>query len=773
MKNPTRPGSSEEASDPLAGLNPMQVKAVQHGEGPLLLLAGAGSGKTRVVTRRIARLLAEGQPPESILALTFTNRAAREMRERVAELLGLAEAPPLQISTFHALGARFLRRHAEWFGRSRSFSIYDDGDQLDMIRQAAVRQSVELKVADAKVLRRFFDRAKNAGESAAAVELPIEWARKLDGSRFGHDYDDLLERADAFDFGDLIVRPAELLAHEPAIAQRYRRQWRWILVDEFQDTNAAQYRWLKLLAPPEAAAPGPNLFVVGDDDQSIYGWRGAEVENILRFPDEYPGATVVRLEQNYRSHKHILSAANEVIAKNSRRLGKTLWTELPEGMKLELHEAAEGRREGLWIAGRIAELCRDEGLAPGEIAVLMRANHLTLDVEEGLRLLAIPHTVVRGRSFYDRGEVLDALAYVRLLVNPHDEVALRRAVNTPARGVGDKSLVRLAAVAEARDCSLWEAVQPALAAGELRGKAASGLAAFVAVIAQHREQLDEAGQPVDLRGPADRVKAALEAAGLLTELRVAAEAGEQDRDRHENVQRLLLALASFEAEAETPTLAAWLEQVKLISEIDVADPRLGAVSLMTVHAAKGLEFPVVFLMGLEEGLFPHHRSIDDEAIEEERRLCYVAITRARHRLVLTWSRERRTFADVQRNRPSRFLRELPAEALEAQFAPDPPPMRRRPAPNARGGFDRRAARMRDEAMYADPGPGDDMGASDEPGSGGFGGGWRRGMKVLHAQLGVGVVDQVKPGGMHPRLVIDFPDIGRRTITTDWVSPYEG
>ncbi|MCB9542216.1 MAG: UvrD-helicase domain-containing protein [bacterium] len=751
--------------DPLAGLNPIQREAVRHGEGPLLLLAGAGSGKTRVVTRRIARLLAEGERPESILALTFTNRAAREMRERVAELLGLSEAPPLQISTFHALGARFLRRHAEWFGRSRSFSIYDDGDQLDMIRQAAARQQVELKAADAKVLRRFFDQAKNAGEGAAAVSLPLEWAKKLDGPRLGADYDELLERADAFDFGDLIVRPADLLAHERAIAARYRAQWRWILVDEFQDTNAAQYRWLKLLAPPETPAPGPNLFVVGDDDQSIYGWRGAEVENILRFPDEYPGAQVVRLEQNYRSHQHILTAANEVIANNRRRLGKALWTERTDGMRIELHEAAEGRREGAWIAGRIAQLCSEDGIAPGEIAVLMRANHLSLDVEEGLRLLAIPHTVVRGRSFYDRAEVADALAYVRLLVNPHDDVAFRRAVNTPSRGVGDKSLARLAAVADARDCSLWEAAGPALDAGELRGRAASGVDAFVAVITAHRELLDDDGRALDLRGAATRVTEALEAAGFLTDLRVAAAAGEQDRDRYENVQRLLLALSTFEAEAPAPTLAAWLETVKLISEIDVADPRLGAVSLMTVHAAKGLEFPVVFLMGLEEGIFPHHRSIEDDTIEEERRLCYVAITRARHRLVLTWSRERRSFADVKRNRPSRFLRELPADALEARFQPEPPPMRRRPAPVRPQSFDRHAARAREESLYSDPIPADDFG--------GGGMGWRRGMKVLHAQLGVGVVEQVKAHGSTPRLVIDFPDVGRRTIATDWVSPYDG
>ena len=761
--------------DPAADLNPVQRHAVTYGEGPLLLLAGAGSGKTRVVTRRIARLLQQGEPPESILALTFTNRAAREMRERVTALLGLTTAPALTVSTFHALGARFLRRHAEWFGRSRGFTIYDDSDQLDMIKRAAARQGVELKSADAKVVRRFLDRAKNQGEPGSAVEFPDPEPfapappySALDAVQFGTDYDELLERADAFDFGDLIVRPAELLAREAPVARRYRARWRWILVDEFQDTNRAQYRWLQQLAPPDAR---PNLFVVGDDDQSIYGWRGAEVENILRFPDEYPDTEVVRLEQNYRSHKHILTAANEVIAHNTRRLGKALWTERADGTRLELHEAAEGRLEAAWIAGRIATLCREDGVAPGEIAVLMRASHLSAAVEEKLRLLAVPHAVVRGRSFYDRGEVLDALAYVRLLVNPHDEVAFRRAIGTPTRGVGKKSLEKLSTFADRRDGSLWEAVIPALDQGVLKGRAGNGLAEFVALIDAHREILDDDGRPTDLRGPATRVEAALEAAGLLPELRTAAKAGEQDRQRLENVQQLIDALSSFEADARPgapePSLAAYLEQVKLISELDVADDRLGAVSLMTVHAAKGLEFPVVFLMGLEEGIFPHHRSLDDDdAVEEERRLCYVAITRAQRRLVLTWARERRTFADVKRNKPSRFLRELPRDAVEARFVPAAPPATRwRGGGSRRSGGRDRAPRTHDDSMYIDHVP------SYDPVPGGVGG-WRRGMKVYHAQFEVGVVEQVKAGSL-PRLVVDFPGVGRKTIATKFLSPYEG
>ncbi len=783
-----------EIPDALADLNPIQRDAVLHDAGPLLLLAGAGSGKTRVVTRRIARLLAEGAEPESILALTFTNRAAREMRERVCAILGLDRPPPLQISTFHALGARFLRRHAPWFGRSQGFTIYDDSDQIAMIREAASIQRVDLKVAEAKVVRRALDEAKNAGEGAAAAVLPVDFASKLDGPRLGADYDDLLERADAFDFGDLIVRPAELMAAEIHVAEMYRRRWRWLLVDEFQDTNAAQYRWLKLLAPPGAEGPGANLFVVGDDDQSIYGWRGAEVENILQFPEEYPTAKVVRLEQNYRSHRHILDAANEVIANNRRRLGKNLWTEATDGMRLELHEAAEGRGEARWVAGRITQLCRQEGVAPGEIAVLMRANHLSLGVEENLRLMGVPHTVVRGRSFYDRAEVRDALAYVRLLVNPHDEVAFRRAVNTPSRGIGPKSLEKLSNFAAGRDGSLWESVRPALDRGKLRGKAATGVRRFLDVLDQYREELDDDGHPKDGLGPAQRVQKTLIDAGFLPDLEVSARGGEQDRQRLENVLRLLEALGDFETaggpagllssgldgKRRPPSLAAYMEQVKLISEVDVADTGLGAVSLMTVHAAKGLEFPVVFLMGLEEGLFPHHRSLDDDdKIEEERRLCYVAITRARQRLFLTWARERRSFAETRRNTPSRFLKELPADAVEAQFQPEPPPMRRRRSSGrfggggyARGPISKRAQRAREEyekareeALYSDaPAPDYTMG--------GAGGGWRAGMKVYHGNLGVGTVVEVRRGPKI-RLVVDFDDVGPRAVMADYVSPYEG
>jgi DNA helicase-2/ATP-dependent DNA helicase PcrA len=734
----------------LDGLNEVQRAAVLHGEGPLLLLAGAGSGKTRVVTHRIARLLREGVPPSSIVALTFTNRAAREMRERVAALLGGELDPALTLSTFHALGARFLRRHAQALGRTRSFTIYDDKDQIEVVQRALAEVGAGEHVALARRVREAIDKAKNAGRAVDPADLPPE-VLVNGGADVALAYERLLERADAFDFGDLIVRPAELLATYPDLAAEYRDRWRWFLVDEFQDTNPAQYQWLRLLAPP-----GSNLVVVGDDDQSIYGWRGAEVSNILDFPHDYGGAEVVRLEQNYRSTGHILAAANAVIGHNKRRLGKSLWTDHGDGMRLELYEAATGRDEGRWVAERIRALCQEDAFRPGDCAVLFRTNSLTLDIEEALRAARLPYAVVRGRSFYERAEVKDALAYVRLLVNPSDDVAFRRAVGSPPRGVGDKSLERLEAAASARGTSLWGAVEPALEAGEVRGKAASGLRELVAVIEARRDE-----GPL----PSVRVRDALEASGLLPELRARGESRDPDEPaRLENVERLLEAIEEYERTNAAPTLAGFLEQVKLVSDVDGLEMEQGAVSLMTVHAAKGLEFRAVFVVGLEAGIFPHDRSLraGGDALEEERRLCYVALTRARERLFLSRARSRRAFArraygwDGPANPPSPFLAELPARAVESRVVPEapPPPRRARDWDDDEAPYVRRRARP----AFADEGEGEGVR-------------YRPGMSVWHAQFGAGRVVAVS-GGADPRLTIAFPDLGERTIVARFVSPYE-
>lgn len=717
-------------------LNAVQREAVLHQDGPMLLLAGAGSGKTRVVTHRIARLLEEGEPPGSILAVTFTNKAAREMRDRVYDLLEVDSVPGLTISTFHSLGARLLRRHAKALGRTKDFVIYDDGDATSTLRTLVRQMGVE-KGGSAliKAARKAIDQAKNDGQPAAAMQLPAEVELidgvRIDGGELGAQYDAALAQANAFDFGDLVRCAADLLSGDEQIGGRYRARWHWVLVDEFQDTNAAQYRLLQALAPPPS-----NLFVVGDDDQSIYGWRGAEVENILGFADRYPTAEVLRLEQNYRSEGNILAAANAVIAQNTRRLGKSLWTDRDAGAGIEIITVANGRDEARAVANRISVL-RSMGVPPGNMAILYRANHMSLELEQALQLRGVPHVIVRGRSFYERAEVRDAMAYLRLLVNPQDDAAFRRAVNTPSRGVGRVSVERLEDHARAAEQSLFEAVPGALKG--IRGKAKAGLTGFCTLIDGGRQ----------IAHPVTAARTVLVDAGIMLPLKGLPE---DERARQENIAHLVDALADHIDATPDGSLASFVEQVKLISELDVAALEGGAVSLLTTHAAKGLEWPVVFVVGMEEEGFPSQRAVDEGRVEEERRLFYVAVTRARERLILSAAERRRMFggAPVWR-RPSRFLSELPAEVLN------------RPAPKARAAPPRMMPRRRRPA----PPPPAVEDFSQDPSEAT----WMPGMHVWHQDFGVGRVVRVRVG-MRMMLVVDFED-GQRTVVADYVSLYEG
>ncbi len=698
----------------------------------MLLLAGAGSGKTRVVTHRIARLIDDGEAPESILALTFTNRAAKEMAERVAGLLDDERAMGLTVSTFHALGARLLRRHGRALGRTPGFTIYDDADRRGAVRDALAAIGVTDRQWLGPVVRAL-EEAKNAGLGSGDLDLPLELSA-FDAAGFGAAYDAILERADAFDFGDLILRPAELLAADTTLAHACRARWRWLLVDEFQDTNPAQYRLLHQLAPV-----GANLFVVGDDDQSIYGWRGACVQNILDFPDEF-GCEPIRLEQNYRSDGNILRAANEVVANNQNRLGKSLWTERSAGLPIEIQSAADGRAEARWVASRAATLCREEGFSPSEIAVLMRANYLSAEVELALGAQRVGFVVLRGRAFYDRAPVRDALAYARLLHNRRTDAAFERAIGVPPRGVGAKSLQKLKHLAGELGGSLYDAVEVALERKVLKGKAARGVERFVELLDAARAS----GLP-----PSGMLERALADAGAHIG------PGCEPTDAAGHVANLLETIHAYEVDAPEPSLGEFVEQVALIGDTD--GPEFGAggaVSLMTVHASKGLEFPVVFVMGLEEGLFPHQRSIDDGDLEEERRLCYVALTRAERRLFLSYARMRRTFAETRRPDPSRFLSELPPEVVAPRYVPDPPVR----APRQR-------RRRRSEPEYA----ADEAPSYEFPGAEAV---WSAGMMVWHGEFGAGRVLKVK-GGRSATLDIDFPEIGQRTIVARYVSPYDG
>ncbi len=628
----------------LTDLNEVQREAVLYEGGPLLLLAGAGSGKTRVVTRRIARMIATGVDAHSIVAVTFTNRAAREMRSRIEDLLDEDAMQGLIVSTFHALGARFLRQFADRFGRTERFSIYDEEDQQAVLRATLQACGAPHSAVIVKAIERAIDLAKNAGREAEEASLPPS-DMPLDMRQVGRLYEEALQRADAFDFGDLILRPGLLLSSDESLCVQFQHRWPRICVDEFQDTNAAQYRWLKCLAPV-----GSDLLVVGDDDQSIYGWRGAEVGNIITFPDAYPGARVLRMEQNYRSVGHILTAANSVIAQNHQRLGKDLWSLLGEGMQVELQACRDGRHEAFWVAERIQSLCADEGYALGDVAILVRANHLTLDFEQALNCLGLRYVVVRGRSFFERACVQDAIAYLRLAHNHRDDIAFLRALKSRSRGVGAKSLERLSKAAMEAGVSLYEAAQSSVKG--LQRKAQSGIGDFLKILESYPQE-----------GPLhERAHKLFQAADLLDEQGLL-ESDEEERQNAENIKRLLTYIETFVEENPGATLDDFLERVKLIGEADVAETSGGAVSMMTIHAAKGLEFSVVFVVGMEDGLFPSARALKDGQIEEERRLCYVAMTRARQRLLLTWAQKRQTFGEQRKCEPSRFLFELPEEVI--------------------------------------------------------------------------------------------------------------
>lgn len=751
--------------------NSVQRDAVIHREGPALLLAGAGSGKTGVVTARIAQLLEDGVPPQRILALTFTNRAAREMSERIEALVG--PVPALTVSTFHAFGARFLRGVAKFFGRSSGFSIYDTKDQIVIVTEALVACDVTADRAFARRVLGRIDAAKNAGHPASRMTPPDE-GPLIDAEAVGAAYDGLLERADAFDFGDLVLRPALYLAADTAASTRIQRRFPWVLVDEFQDTNAAQYTWLQRLAPP-----GSNLFVVGDDDQSIYGWRGAEVANILSFATVYPTAKVMRLEQNYRSVGNILTAANAVIAHNENRLGKSLFTTAEDGMLLEVKAASDGRSEANWIASRIVGFCRDDGFDPSDIAVLMRANYLSLDLEQALRVQGVSHHIAKGRAFYDRAEVRDALAWLRILANPNDDVAFVRATQVPRRGIGKKSLARLSEWAAEREIGLFETARAVLSEGLVKGRAKTGLASVVALM--DAALVDAPGHP---DAPSARYARLLEGCGLLKALSAGVEQDPAARDRLDNVLRLIDSVKVYEDEAESPTFQGFLEQVKLVSDTDTRAEG-GQVTIMTIHAAKGLEFPIVFVMGMEEGIFPTTRSVQSDQIEEERRLCYVALTRAQQRLLLTRARTRRRFTDSQRNPPSRFLLELPAEVVEPTFEPiagPPPRRRRRTTERSRPGPGRDSERARVESfdppaatddelcvdvVYDEPWAADSV-ADDHGGAETF----RPGMRIWHGQLGLGRIVGVS-AGRKPMLTVDFGDELSKVVRADYVSVYEG
>jgi DNA helicase-2/ATP-dependent DNA helicase PcrA len=636
-----------------AQLNAPQRRAVEHERGAILVLAGAGSGKTRVITHRIARLIERGASPYEILSLTFTNKAAGEMRERAEALLG-GSLKGLWIGTFHAICARLLRQHGHYVGLSNRFVIYDTDDQRTLIKRVMRDLGVSDRLFSPGDLLGHLDRAKNKAVGPADYQ-PEDFYGDVVAKVYPA-YEQALLDADATDFGNLLVKTLELLRGQPELCEELSFRFRYVLVDEFQDTNHVQYQLVRLLSSQHG-----NLCVVGDDDQSIYGWRGADIRNILDFERDHPGALVVKLEQNYRSTQTILDAAGAVIRRNLGRKDKTLWTDAGHGDPIVLACCADERHEAGLIAATVAQLIHEEGLSLDEVAVFYRTHAQSRAIEEALRRAQLPHAVVGGIRFFDRAEVKDTLAYLRVLLNPADEVSLRRIINVPPRGIGAQTVGKIGSHAAQSGLSFHDALRACAAGtGGAAGLLGSGptkkLAAFCAL-------LDELNAEAEREGPAELAERVLDRSGYLE--RLAASDSIEAQTKSENLMEFVGGLRAYEAEAEEPSLPEFLEQVALASEVDDVDDERGTITLMTVHSAKGLEFPVVFLVGLEHGIFPHSRSLEDvEKLEEERRLAYVAITRARKRLFLTFAQRRFIFGQTQTNPPSLFLREIPESLVQ-------------------------------------------------------------------------------------------------------------
>ncbi len=697
----------------LEGLNPPQQESVSYGEGPLLVLAGAGSGKTRALTHRIAWLLATGRArPDEILAITFTNKAAQEMRDRVGAMVGAVERR-MWVMTFHAACARLLRVEAERLGYKSSYTIYDEADARRMIKRVLDAMEVDTKRYPPRAIKARISDAKNSligpSEYAAEADSPFE---ELVAQAYAQYRDRMLE-ANAMDFDDLLVNAVSVLERDPEVLARYRQKFRWILVDEYQDTNRAQYRLLQLLA-----SEGGNITVVGDDSQAIYGFRGSDVRNILEFERDFPGAAVVKLEQNYRSTQNILGAANAVIANNPENLEKVLWSEAPDGDPIRLVTLDDEHAEARYVAGEIESLV-ESGVPRDEIAVFYRVNAQSRVLEDVLVRYEMPYQVVGGTKFYERSEIKDAIGYLTLLNNPADQMAFSRVVNSPKRGIGQTSQARLLAYSNTTGRSIWEVACDAPEVPGLGAAAVRSLGRFTEMLEELREGIE--GRPV-----ADLLEDVLGRTDYLETLR--AERTVEAEGRVENLEELIGVAREFDANRKseegsaTPALEEFLQEVSLYTDQDGLSEDEGKVTLMTLHNAKGLEYEAAFVIGCEEGTFPHSRALEEGSEGEERRLCYVGITRARRSLWMTNARTRRMYGGrPDPTVPSRFLDELPEQLIEVEGE------RSRSAAGSLGGWA--------SEPQSRPQP-----LADVPN-------FTIGDDVVHESFGEGVITGVEPGGV--------------------------
>ncbi|HUO69825.1 MAG TPA: UvrD-helicase domain-containing protein [Solirubrobacteraceae bacterium] len=714
----------------LAGLNDPQREAVTHGEGPLLILAGAGSGKTRVLTHRIAHLVAtEAAKPNEILAITFTNKAAGEMRERAGLLVG-RRVRAMWVMTFHSACARMLRAHADRLGYTRQFTIYDQADSRRLVKRCLDDLGIDPKRFTPGAIHNQISDAKNKLRDADDYGRMVGSFFEQTVADVYRQYERELHRMNAMDFDDLLVRAVNVLELFPEVREQYATGFRQVLVDEYQDTNHAQYRWLALLAGEHR-----NLMVVGDDAQSIYGFRGADIRNILEFEDTFPDARVIKLEQNYRSTQTILDAANAVIRNNRGQKPKSLWTELGQGDPVQVRELEDEHAEARFVAGEVERLV-DEGTSRAEIAVFYRTNAQSRVLEDVLVRAEIPYQVIGGTKFYERAEIKDAIAYLTVLVNPQDVGAFTRIVNSPRRGIGSTSMSRVLAFSNTMGMSVWDAASDPEQVPGLGPAAIKALRRFMATMHLLRERA-ESGPPV-----AELLKELLEETGYRQSL--VDERTIEAQGRIENLDELVNVAVEYDStESDEPGLPEFLQQIALIADADTRTDDEGLVTLMTLHNAKGLEYPIVFMIGCEEGVFPHSRALDEGGLEEERRLCYVGITRAERDLYVTYARTRTVFGARNYGIPSRFVGEIPASLTDRA---EQEPARRTGAGSAFSSFRARATSW--------------AGQQSEPAPIAY----RLGDDVEHPAFGEGVVTGVEPGGI---VVIRFSkDRSERKLVAD-------
>ncbi|MBI5328382.1 MAG: DNA helicase PcrA [Deltaproteobacteria bacterium] len=729
--------------DILKHLNPQQSDAVKKTDGPILILAGAGSGKTRVLTHRIAHLIKDKNiPPQKILAVTFTNKAAGEMKERLEKILG-SKAKDLWLGTFHSTGLRILRKDGHNIGIAPNFIVYDDDDQLALVKLCMAELNINDKSFNPRAILSHINQAKNEALSADDYALDAD---DLFGKRVSlvyKLYQEKLRQNKTMDFGDLICKPIRLFREAPDVLEKYQKRFKYILVDEYQDTNRSQYILINLLALMHK-----NLCVVGDEDQSIYGWRGADIRNILEFEKDYPEVDIIRLEQNYRSTKNILAAANSVVERNTKRIGKTLWTENTDGEVVTYQMARDEHHEASLLYNKVEDMRRREGVAYKDFAIFYRTNAQSRIFEEHFIRSGMPYNIVGGLRFYERREIKDAVAYLKVAANPSDTISLMRIINTPPRGIGKTTVDRVAGFGAEHGVPLFEAFKLAFEKGILPQHKGNS---FIAMIERFKGLADN----IQIHELAKRL---LEESGYIKMWED--EHTEEAEARIENLHELISAIRDFEKSREYASLADFLDHAALISDIDSYEDQHNRVTLMTLHSAKGLEFPIVFMVGMEEGLFPHSRSLkrnNDDEIEEERRLCYVGMTRAMKKLFLFGARERNIYGEYRFQGQSRFIDEIDANYLEI-ITPD---SNQKPAPeriNRESGVrsqENTAIQYSEEPRIIY----DDF-AENDP--------WKIGMRINHPSFGIGVIKAKEGIGESAKLTVMFQSMGPKKLIAKYV-----